>query len=227
LNLFLLVRDTIIENIRRGKCMRILTEKEAESILNEMESDYSENSDELIVEIEDLRHNLYLFQIYVSEVKNLYEENRKLFEAKTKQNEINELIELYTNIQVVDKRIQNNIEKIKNLLDAKPQLSQTFVKDTNQSFLDMFTNYEITVARYSKFLHEFDITLPSKKLSEPMKHLTNSMNLLNDIVVDFNNFYPYKLLQPFEESQIAETIHVYGFGIVKEKDWSNLVKYRG
>jgi hypothetical protein len=207
--------------------MRILTEKEAENILNEMESDYSENSDELIVEIEDLRHNLYLFQIYVSEVKNLYEENRKLFEAKTKQNEINELIELYTNIQVVDKRIQNNIKRIKNLLDAKPQLSQTFVKDTNQSFLDMFTNYEITVARYSKFLHEFDITLPSKKLSEPMKHLTNSMNLLNDIVVDFNNFYPYKLLQPFEESQIAETIHVYGFGIVKEKDWSNLVKYRG
>ena len=207
--------------------MRVLTEKEAEDILSEMESSYSENSDELIVEIEDLRHNLHLFQIYVSEVKNLYEENRKLFEAKTKQNEINELIELYTNIQVVDKKIQNNIEKIKNLLDAKLQLSQTFVKDTNQSFLDMFTNYEITVARYSKFLHEFDITLPSKKLSESMKHLTNSMNLLNDIVVDFNNFYPYKLLQPFEESQIAETIHVYGFGIVKEKDWSNLVKYRG
>lgn len=207
--------------------MRILTEKEAADILNEMESDCSENSDELIVEIEDLRHNLHLFQIYVSEVKNLYEENRKLFEAKTKQNEINELIELYTNIQVVDKRIQNNIEKIKSLLDAKPQITQTFVKDTNQSFLDMFTNYEITVARYSKFLHEFNITLPSKKISEPMKHLTNSMNLLNDIVVDFNNFYPYKLLQPFEESQIAETIHVYGFGIVKEKDWSNLVKYRG
>lgn len=207
--------------------MRILTEKEAEDILNEMESDYSENSDELIVEIEDLRHNLHLFQIYVSEVKNLYEENRKLFEVKTKQNEINELIELYTNIQAVDKRIQNNIEKIKSLLDEKPQITQTFVKDTNQSFLDMFTNYEITVARYSKFLHEFDITLPSKKLSDPMKHLTNSMNLLDDIVVDFNNFYPYKLLQPFEESQIAETIHVYGFGIVKEKDWSNLVKYRG
>lgn len=206
--------------------MRILTEKEAADILIEMESDYSENSDELIVEIEDLRHNLYLFQIYVSEVKNLYGENRKLFEAKTKQNEINELIELYTNIQVVDKRIQNNVEKIKNLLDEKPQITQTFVEDTNQSFLDMLTNYEITVARYSKFLHEFDITLPSKKLSEPMKHLTNSMNLLNDIVVDFNNFYPYKLLQPFEESQIAETIHVYGFGIVKEKDWSNLVKYR-
>lgn len=207
--------------------MRILTEKEAEGILNEMESSYSENSDELIVEIEDLRHNLYLFQIYVSEVKNLYEENRKLFEAKTKQNEINELIELYTNIQVVDKRIQNNIEKIKILLDAKPQITQTFVEDTNQSFLDMFTNYEITVARYSKFLHEFDITLPSKKLSEPMKHLTNSMNLLNDIVVDFNGFYPYKLLQPFEESQIAEIIHIYGFGIVKEKDWNNLVNYRG
>ena len=207
--------------------MKILTEKEAEDILNEMESDYSEKSDELIVEIEDLRHNLHLFQIYVSEVKNLYEENRELFEAKTKQNEINELIELYTNIQVVDKRIQNNIEKIKSLLDEKPQITQTFVKDINQSFLDMFTNYEITVARYSKFLHEFDITLPSKKLSDPMKHLTNSMNLLNDIVVDFNDFYPYKLLQPFEESQIAETIHIYGFGIVKEKDWGNLVKYRG
>ena len=142
-------------------------------------------------------------------------------------NEINELIELYTNIQVVDKRIQNNIEKIKSLLDEKPQITQTFVKDINQSFLDMFTNYEITIARYSKFLHEFDITLPSKKLSDPMKHLTNSMNLLNDIVVDFNDFYPYKLLQPFEESQIAETIHIYGFGIVKEKDWGNLVKYRG
>ena len=207
--------------------MRILTEKEAEDILNEMESGCSENSDELIVEIEDLRHNLHLFQIYISEVKNLYEENRELFEAKTKQNEINELIELYTNIQVVDKRIQNNIKKIKNLLDEKPQITQTFVKDTNQSFLDMFTNYEITVARYSKFLHEFDITLPSKKLSDPMKHLTDSMNLLNGVVVDFNNFYPYKLLQPFEESQIAEAIHVYGFGIVKEKDWSNLVKYRG
>ena len=207
--------------------MRILTEKEAEDILNEMESSYSENSDELIVEIEDLRHNIYLFQKYISQVKEFSEDNRELFEAKTKQNEINELIELYTNIQVVDKRIQNNIKRIKNLLDAKPQLSQTFVKDTNQSFLDMFTNYEITVARYSKFLHEFDIALPSKKLSESMKHLTNSMNLLNDIVVDFNNFYPYKLLQPFEESQIAETIHVYGFGIVKEKDWSNLVKYRG
>ena len=207
--------------------MRVLTEKEAEDILNEMESNYSGKSDELIVEIEDLRHNLYLFQTYISEIKNLYEENRELFEAKTKQNEINELIELYTNIQEVDKRIQNNIKKIKNLLDAKPQITQTFVDDTNQSFLDMFTNYEITVARYSKLLHEFDIALPSKKLSEPMKHLTNSMNLLNDIVVDFNDFYPYKLLQPFKESQIAETIHVYGFGIVKEKDWGNLVKYRG
>lgn len=36
-----------------------------------------------------------------------------------------------------------------------------------------------------------------------------------------------KLLKLFEESQITETIHIYGFGIVKEKDWSNLVKYRG
>jgi len=206
---------------------RTLTEKEAEDILNEMESDYSEKSDELTVEIEDLRHNLYLFQTYISKIKNLYEENRELFEAKTKQNEINELIELYTNIQEVDRRIQNNIKRIKTLLDAKPQITQTFVDDTNQSFLDMFTNYEITVARYSKFLHEFNITLPSKKLSEPMKHLTDSMNLLNDIVADFNDFYPYKLLQPFEESQIAETIHVYGFGIIKEKDWSTLVKYRG
>lgn len=207
--------------------MKILTEKEAEDILNEMESDYSKESDELTVEIEDLRHNLHLFQIYISKIKNLYEENKGLFEAKTKQNEINELIELYTNIQEVDRRIQNNIKKIKNLLDEKPQITQTFVDDTNQSFLDMFTNYEITVARYSKFLHEFNITLPSKKLSGPMKHLTDSMNLLNDIVVDFNDFYPYRLLQPFEESQIAETIHVYGFGIVKEKDWGNLVKYRG
>lgn len=207
--------------------MRILTEKEAEDILNEMESDYSEKSDELIVEIEDLRHNLYLFQTYISEIKNLYEENRELFEAKTKQNEINELIELYTNIQEVDKRIQNNIKRIKGLLDARPQITQTFVEDTNQSFLDMFTNYEITVAKYSRFLQEFNIKLPSKKLSEPMKHLTDSMNLLNGIVVNFNDYYPYKLLQPFEESQIAETIHVYGFGIVKEKDWSNLVKYRG
>lgn len=93
--------------------MRILTEKEAEDILNEMKSDYSGKSDELIVEIEDLRHNLYLFQTYISEIKNLYEENREPFEAKTKQNEINELIELYTNIQEVDKRIQNNIKKIK------------------------------------------------------------------------------------------------------------------
>lgn len=78
-----------------------------------MKSDYSGKSDELIVEIEDLRHNLYLFQTYISEIKNLYEENREPFEAKTKQNEINELIELYTNIQEVDKRIQNNIKKIK------------------------------------------------------------------------------------------------------------------
>lgn len=133
---------------------------------------------------------------------------------------------LYYSIQDIDKRIQSNIRRIKELLDKKPQLFQAFAKDTNQSFLDMFTNYEIIVAIYSKFLHEFDITLPSKSLSEPMKHLTDSMSLLNSIVVDFNNYYPYKLLQPFEESQIAETIHVYGFGIVKEKDWSNLVKYR-
>jgi len=207
--------------------MGILTEKEAEDILNETESDYSEKSDGLIVEIENLRHNLYLFQTYISEIKNLYEENRELFEAKTKQNEINELIEPYTNIQEVDKRIQNNIKRIKGLLDARPQITQTFVDDTNQSFLDMFTNYEITVARYSRFLQEFNIRFPSKKLSEPMKHLTDLMNLLNGIVVNFNDYYPYKLLQPFEESQIAGTIHVYGFGIVKEKDWSNLVKYRG
>lgn len=207
--------------------MRILTEKEAEDLLNEMESYYPEESDELTVEIEDLRHNLYLFQTFISRIKSLYEENREIFEAKTKQNEVNELVELYTNIQEVDKRIQNNIKKIKSLLDEKPQITQTFVDDTNQSFLDMFTNYEITVARCSKFLHEFSITFPSKKLSEPMKHLTDSMNLLNDIITDFNDFYPYKLLQPFEESQIAETIHIYGCGIVKEKDWSNLVKYKG
>lgn len=207
--------------------MRELTEKEAEDILNEMEIDFTEETDELTVEIEDLRHNIYLFQKYISQVKEFSEDHRELFEAKTKQNAVNELKELYYNIQDVDKRIQNNIKRIKELLDKKPQLSQNFVKDTNQSFLDMFTNYEITVARYSKFLHEFDINLPSKSLSEPMKHLTESMNSLNAIIIDFNDYYPYKLLQPFEESQIAETIHVYGFGIVKEKDWSNLVKYRG
>lgn len=205
----------------------MLKEKEVEDILNEMEIDFVEDSDELIVEIEALRHNIFLFQKYISKVKEFSEDHKELFEAKTKQNAINELRELYLNIQEVDERIQNNIKRIKELLDKKPQLSQTFADDTNQSFLDMFTNYEITVARYSKFLHEFDITLPSKKLSGPMKHLTESMNSLNDIIVDFNEYYPYKLLQPFEESQIAETIHIYGFGIVKEKDWSKLVKYRG
>lgn len=203
--------------------MRRLTEKEAEDILNEMKIDFTEEIDELTVEIEDLRHNIYLFQKYISKVKEFSEDHKELFEAKTKQ----KLKELYYSIQDVDKRIQSNIRRIKELLDKKPQLSQAFAKDTNQSFLDMFTNYEITVARYSKFLHEFDIALPSKKLSEPMKHLTESMNSLNAIIIDFNDYYPYKLLQPFEESQIAETIHIYGFGIVKEKDWSDLVKYRG
>lgn len=203
--------------------MRRLTEKEAEDILNEMKIDFTEEIDELTVEIEDLRHTIYLFQKYISKVKEFSEDHKELFEAKTKQ----KLKELYYSIQDVDKRIQSNIRRIKELLDKKPQLSQAFAKDTNQSFLDMFTNYEITVARYSKFLHEFDIALPSKKLSEPMKHLTESMNSLNAIIIDFNDYYPYKLLQPFEESQIAETIHIYGFGIVKEKDWSDLVKYRG
>lgn len=207
--------------------MRRLTEKEAEGILNEMKIDFTEEIDELTVEIEDLRHNIYLFQKYISKVKEFSEDHKELFEAKTKQNAVNELKELYYSIQDVDKRIQSNIRRIKELLDKKPQLSQVFAKDTNQSFLDMFTNYEIIVARYSKFLHEFDITLPSKSLSEPMKHLTGSMNSLNAIIIDFNDYYPYKLLQPFEESQIAETIHTYGFGIVKEKDWSDLVKYRG
>lgn len=207
--------------------MSVLTEKEVEDILNEMEIDFTEDSDELTVEIEDLRHNIYLFQKYISKVKEFSEEHKELFEAKTKQNAVNELKELYYNIQDVDKGIQNNIRRIKELLDKKPQLSQTFTDDTNQSFLDMFTNYEITVAMYSKFLHEFNITFPSKSLSEPMKHLTESMNSLNAIIVDFNEYYPYRLLQPFEESQIAETIHIYGFGIVKEKDWSGLVKYRG
>ena len=201
--------------------MRELSEKEAEDILNEMKIDFTEEIDELTVEIEDLRHNIYPFQTYISKVKEFSEDRKELFEAKTKQNAVNELKGLYYSIQDIDKRIQSNIRRIKELLDKKPQLFQAFAKDTNQSFLDMFTNYEIIVARYSKFLHEFDITLPSKSLSEPMKHLTDSMNLLNSIVVDFNNYYPYKLLQPFEESQIAETI-----GIVKEKDWSNLVKYR-
>lgn len=207
--------------------MRELTEKEAEDILNEMKIDFTEEIDELTVEIEDLRYNIYLFQQYISKVKEFSEDHKELFEAKTKQNAVNELKELYYNIQDVDKRIQDNIRRIKELLDKKPQLSQAFAKDTNQSFLDMFTNYEITVARYSKFLHEFNIILPSKSLFEPMKHLTESMNSLNAIIIDFNDYYPYKLLQPFEESQIAETIHVYEFGIVKEKDWSNLVKYRG
>lgn len=88
-------------------------------------------------------------------VKEFSEDHKELFEAKTKQNAVNELKELYYNSQDVDKRIQYNIRRIKELLDKKPQLSQAFAKDTNQSFLDMFTNYEITVARYSKFLHEF------------------------------------------------------------------------
>lgn len=127
--------------------MRRLTEKEAEDILNEMKIDFTEEIDELTVEIGDLRHNIYLFQKYISKVKEFSEDHKELFEAKTKQNAVNGLKELYYSIQDVDKRIQSNIRRIKELLDKKPQLSQAFAKDTNQSFLDMFTNYEITVAR--------------------------------------------------------------------------------
>ena len=46
--------------------MRELTEKEAEDILNEMKIDFTEEIDELTVEIENLRHNIYLFQKYIS-----------------------------------------------------------------------------------------------------------------------------------------------------------------
>lgn len=91
--------------------MSELTEKEAEDILNEMEIDFTEETDELTVEIEDLRHNIYLFQKYISQIKEFSEDNRELFEAKTKQNAVNELKELYYNIQNVDKRIQNKISK--------------------------------------------------------------------------------------------------------------------
>lgn len=126
--------------------MRELTEKEAEGILNEMEIDFTEETDELTVEIENLRHNIYLFQKYISKVKEFSEDHKELFEAKIKQNAVNELKGLYYNIQDVDKRIQSNIKRIKELLDKKPQLSQAFAEDTNQSFLGMFTNYEITVA---------------------------------------------------------------------------------
>ena len=116
--------------------MRRLTEKEAEDILNEMKIDFTEEIDELTVEIENLRHNIYLFQKYISKVKEFSEDHKELFEAKTKQNAVNELKEPYYSIQDVDKRIQSNIRRIKELLDKKPQLSQAFAKDTNQSFLD-------------------------------------------------------------------------------------------
>lgn len=65
--------------------MRRLTEKEAEGILNEMKIDFTEEIDELTVEIEDLRHNIYLFQKYISKVKEFSEDHKELFEAKTKQ----------------------------------------------------------------------------------------------------------------------------------------------
>lgn len=49
--------------------MRELSEKEAEDILNEMKIDFTEEIDELTVEIEDLRHNIYPFQTYINSLK--------------------------------------------------------------------------------------------------------------------------------------------------------------
>lgn len=168
-------------------------------------------------------------QTYVSEYKSICEDY-KLFEStrKTKQQEIRELSELYNDILIVDKRIKNNIKHIQEILKTKPKVSKDFVDNTNQSFLDMLTNYEITVARYSKFVFEFDVLPTPKSLQGPMKDLVNSMKSLNDIVLDFNEDYPnFKLLVPFEESEIASTIYNLGFNIVSEKDWTKLVKYRG
>lgn len=203
-----------------------LSKKDAEKLLEEMSANFSEKEDELTIEIEELRHNIYLFQSYISRCKEIIDDS-KLKEAKSKQNAVNELIELYESIKTVQNRIDANIERIKELLKTKPRLSETFVEDTNQSFCDMFTNYEITIARYSKFLYDFEIKLPSKNLKEPIRNLTKAMDTLDSVIVDFNNYYPHRLLRPFEESEIAETIHVYGFEIVSEKDWSKLVKYRG
>lgn len=184
-------------------------------------------NDELSVEIEELRHNFYLFQVYISEYKALCEDN-SLFESEnTKQKAIKDLKELYYNILIVDNRIKTNINKIQNLLNKKVLITQAFVDTTNQSFLDMFTNYEITVARYSKFLFKFKISPEPKKLKEPMRDLVKSMENLNSIVKKFNKENKYKLLQPFEESETANTVYNYGFNIISEKDWTKLVKYRG
>lgn len=201
--------------------------RKVSKILKELDlSDLDLEKNELYLEVEDLKHNFYLFQIYVSEYKTICEDS-VLTESKLKQKALKDLAELYNNILIVNDRIKSNIIRIQYLLIKRPTITKDFVNIANQSFLDLFTNYEITIARYSKFLFEFKISSEPKKLKEPMKDLTQSMNKLNNIILKFNKDYKYKLLQPFEESEIANTIHNFGFEIVSEKDWTKLVKYRG
>lgn len=200
--------------------------KNLREILRELELDrLPKQKDKLITLIENLRHDFYLFQTYVSQYKEILEDSN-LFENKTRQQEVRELTELYRNIVTVGTRIKNNIKHLENILNTRPKITKDFVENTNQSFLDMLNNYEITVARYSKLLFEFKISPAPEKLKTPMKEMIESTNNLNSIILDFNSNYDHKLIVPFEDSEIANTIHSYGFNIVSEKNWSQLVKYR-
>lgn len=167
--------------------------------------------------IENLREDFHLFERTL---------NKIIFariHLKENDRQINQFNELIQDLQDVTDRIKKDIEAVKRLMSVSKTWNEKVIKESNLSLSDLFTTYEIVIARYKTYVDKFGYQDPLDIL---LKTCTNYMSQLDQLLYDFNLKNNLKLLVPSKESEIVKIIMNSGYQVVTERDWGKLVVYR-
>lgn len=167
--------------------------------------------------IENLRQDFRLFERTLNKIIlariHLKEDDRQI-------EQFNELIQ---DLRSVIDRIKKNVEAVKRLMSVSKNWSEEVIEGSNISLSDLFTTYEVVIARYKTYVDKFGYQDPLNSL---LKIYTNYMNQLDRLLYDFNLKNNLKLLVPSQESEIVRIIMNDGYQVVTERDWGPLVVYR-
>lgn len=131
--------------------------------------------------------------------------------------------ELLQDLQNITSRIQKDVNAIKKILRVSRSWKEEAIEEANLSLSDLFTTYEIVIARYKSYVDKFGC---QSSLENSLKLCTSCMDQLDQLLYTFNSKNNLKLLIPSEESEIVKTIMSNGYKVVTERDWSKLVVYR-
>lgn len=137
------------------------------------------------------------------------------------------LAEILSNIQIIGNRISNDIRRINYLLENSKGLNKEETEETNRSFGDLLTEYEIIFSKYKSYINKYTFNAKfEEKIKAVFEKFINSMTELDKAIYKYNSVNMYKILQPYEESELGKCLQNYGFSFVKENEISNLIVYR-